>query len=202
MLSEEDACPAGIACDPVDHDGDRRGDGFDRRPIRTLVEERGDLAEHVIADAIPRSNEQLIARLEALVEVSIVQPCAGAYAAHSDRGPTALTPNLGCGLDQLLPSLGTTLQGHVTLTTTGHSAALVFGSLAPTNTLLPNGFRQLIDTTGPVLLLGTVTDPTGFQLPIPAVGALDGLQLFTQAMHLGGQPDFALSNAVDLTLHW
>lgn len=109
MLSEEDVRPTGIACDPVDHDGDRRGDGFDRRPIHALVEERGDLAEHVIADAIPRCDEQFIARLEVLVEVSIVQPCAGAYAAHSDRGPTALTPNLGCGLDQLLPSLCTTL---------------------------------------------------------------------------------------------
>lgn len=119
---------------------------------------------------------------------------AGAFERHVIENPPSYYTNV--------PTIGTTLAGHVTLTTTGHSAALVFGSLAPTNTLLPNGFRQLIDTTGPVLLLGTVTDPTGFQLPIPAVGALDGLQLFTQAMHLGGQADFALSNAVDLTLHW
>lgn len=109
MLSEEDVRSAGIACDPIDHDGYRCGDCLDRRPIRTLGEERGDLAEHVIADAIPRSNEQLVARLEVLVEVPIVQACAGAYSAHSDRGPTALTPNLGCGLDQLLPSFCTTL---------------------------------------------------------------------------------------------
>lgn len=109
MLSEEDVRPARIACDPVNHDGDRRGDGFDRRPIHTLVEERGNLAEHVIANAIPRCDEKILARLEVLVEVSIVEPCPGANAAHSHCGPTALTPNLGRSLDQLLPSLCSTL---------------------------------------------------------------------------------------------
>jgi hypothetical protein len=97
------------------------------------------------------------------------------------------------------PVLGQSWSGSVDVAVSGHDFAQIFGSFAPAQVPLPGG---------PVLLISppvfAVTPPlagpvAGFTVPLPADPALAGLFIPTQALHSGGAPTFALSNAIDLT---
>jgi len=102
------------------------------------------------------------------------------------------------------PALGTTFTATVDLgNTTGHLGALLLGFRAPANLPLGSGQVVLVDfTSGPDLLklpIG-IGDLAQFQLAIPSDASLCGIELATQAVHFGGVPGFALSNAQDLVV--
>ena len=86
---------------------------------------------------------------------------------------------------------------------TGHTASVVLGSSAPKVSPMPGGYRLLIDLSSSA---NTFTLPpllwpeARFSLPIPNDPQLCGVKLYTQAVHIGGAPGLALSNAQDLTL--
>lgn len=100
-----------------------------------------------------------------------------------------------------LPVLGGTYQAKVSPWMTGHGAAILFGYDTATNFPLSGG--QTLLAIGTFELLGTpalVGSVVNFALPIPNDPGLCGLTFSTQAIHIGGAPDFALSNALDLRL--
>ena len=103
------------------------------------------------------------------------------------------------------PVLGTTYSAAVDLAgTTGHSLAWLVGYASPTTLLLGNGQALLVnpaDPSGELLLQPMLPGPVAtFDLPIPSDLTFVGYELFTQALHLGGAPGVALSNAQDLFL--
>ncbi|MEO0478209.1 MAG: hypothetical protein AAF196_01885 [Planctomycetota bacterium] len=98
------------------------------------------------------------------------------------------------------PVLGTTITFSVDLTTTGHTTAGVILYDASSLAVLPNGFALLVGGTS-ITSLGPLPGPVGsINLTIPNVVGLAGFELFTQAVHFGGLPDFALANAIDLVV--
>jgi hypothetical protein len=102
------------------------------------------------------------------------------------------------------PVLGSTFTGTVDLTTTGHAFALVVGYLSSLNLTLSGGQVVLVNVADPVgEVLGFSIDagPTAvFQATVPNDGALCGIRVYTQAIHVGGVIPFALSNAIDATV--
>ena len=101
--------------------------------------------------------------------------------------------------------IGDTLRLTVDLSTTGHTFAYPFGFDTPVEIPLGGGQVLLcLDTgaNGELLgLPGALGGPLAvFDLPVPNVLAFCGFAFSTQALHLGGQFPFALSNAQDLVL--
>ena len=101
-----------------------------------------------------------------------------------------------------LPVLGQTYTATVLLeATTGHDVALVVGFQTPANILLPTGQTILVnpfDPAGELLGLSIAGGSTAtFNVPIPSDPSFAGFTLSTQAIHAGGAPGFALSNAYD-----
>ena len=104
-----------------------------------------------------------------------------------------------------LPRLGTTYTGTIDLAgTTGHSFAWLVGFAGPLTLPFAGGQMLLVniaDAGGELLGQVPVAGPVAtYGIPIPADGALMGLRGATQALHFGGSPPFALSNALDLFL--
>lgn len=99
-----------------------------------------------------------------------------------------------------LPILGQSWGGNVDLALTGHSLAQVFASSAATQLPLASG--QVLLLAPPVLSLTPLLPGplASFSIALPSDPTLAGIFLPTQALHLGGAPSFALSNAIDLTL--
>ena len=103
------------------------------------------------------------------------------------------------------PVLGTTYAATVDLAgTTGHGFAWLVGFATPVTFPLAGGQTLLVnaaDPAGELLLLPPVAGPLAtYHLPVPADPGLAGFELCTQALHFGGMPPFALSNAQDLFL--
>jgi len=99
-----------------------------------------------------------------------------------------------------LPRLGQTWSGSINPALTGHGFAQPFISFATTQLTLPEGPVLLIDL--PVVEIAPpLTGPlASFSIALPPDPGLAGLSISTQAVHFGGAPSFALSNAIDLTL--
>lgn len=124
--------------------------------------------------------------------VLTMQPVATAPARAATGNPNSYT----CGV----PLLGQTWQAAVDLTLTGHAFAVVWASFAPAQTPLGPGLTLLIAPPLVEFLPIQGGPVANYALAIPANPTLAGFQLFTQALHFGGPPTFALSNARDLTL--
>jgi hypothetical protein len=120
-----------------------------------------------------------------------IQPLAVATLRNADPNPLSYTASL--------PILGQAWNGSIDLALTGHSFAQLFASSAATQVPLASGQVLLIDF--PVLQLTPLLPGplAGFSIPLPSDPGLAGVFLPTQALHVGGAPSFALSNAVDLT---
>ncbi|MEM7205197.1 MAG: zinc metalloprotease [Planctomycetota bacterium] len=101
------------------------------------------------------------------------------------------------------PLIGTTVGVTVNVGATGHSHAKLLGFAAPADIAF-RGYALLVDITSPpggFFDLPPAPGPMATQgLPIPAEPSLAGLVVYTQAVHFGGAPGFALSNAQDLRL--
>lgn len=103
------------------------------------------------------------------------------------------------------PVLGGSFVGEVDLVgTTGHDLAMLAGYLAPATWTLSGGQTMLVNAAHPSgevlgwpIALGPVASIT---VAIPADPAFAGLEVFTQAVHVGGIQPFALSNTLDLVL--
>jgi hypothetical protein len=117
-------------------------------------------------------------------------------AAVTTRNAGSNPASYGCGL----PILGQTWNASVDLSTTGHDFAVLFGSQFPAAFTIPGG---------PTLLLGGALFQLSPPLPgphathalnLPLTVGFQGVVVPTQAVHFGGAPFFALSNAQDLTL--
>jgi hypothetical protein len=105
------------------------------------------------------------------------------------------------------PVLGTDYRCDVDLAgTTGHNLALLVGYASPLTATLGGGQVLLVDVTDPggeLLAQPPVAGPLAhYDIPVPADLHLLGLQVATQAAHVGGIRPFALSNALDLTVGW
>jgi len=101
-------------------------------------------------------------------------------------------------LSAAAPILNSTWTASVDLSTTGHTDAYLGLSLFPANVILGNGQALLLGTLL-MPLVGAIPGPSAnFALPIPNDVSLVGLQVSTQAVHLGGITPYALSNAQDL----
>ncbi len=101
-------------------------------------------------------------------------------------------------LSAAAPILNSTWTASVDLSTTGHTDAYLGLSLFPANVILGNGQALLLGTLL-MPLVGPIPGPSAnFALPIPNDVSLVGLQVSTQAVHLGGITPYALSNAQDL----
>lgn len=99
-----------------------------------------------------------------------------------------------------LPVLGQLWQAAVDVGLTGHTLAVVFASLAPGQVPMGPG-RTLLLGGGAVQFLPIAPGPVAvYSFAMPASPSFAGLQVFTQAVHFGGAPDFLLSNSRDLTL--
>jgi len=103
--------------------------------------------------------------------------------------------------------LGETFLGVVDLGgTTGHDLAWIAGFAAPLSLALGSGSILLVDpgdSAGELLAQSPRVGPVAlFSVPIPSDPSLAGYRVFSQALHGGGVPVCALSNAVDLTLGW
>lgn len=103
------------------------------------------------------------------------------------------------------PVLGSTFTGTVDLAgTTGHSITLLVGFATADEILLPTGQTILVnpfDPAGELLGLQTLSGPIAtFQVEIPDDISFAGFTLSTQALHAGGAPSFAFSNAYDHVL--
>lgn len=100
------------------------------------------------------------------------------------------------------PILGANVRAIVDAGSTGHDTAVLFGSTAAAMAPI-NGFEILVDL-GPSAASFTLPPAPGpiarFDIAIPNDTRLCGVSLYTQAGHIGGAPDFALSNAVDWTI--
>jgi len=99
-----------------------------------------------------------------------------------------------------LPILGSTWTGNVDLTTTGHSMALVF-AFDSTASLTLGGGQALLLGGNNLFTFPIASGPQAtISASIPTQTDLVGMTIYTQALHLGGQTPFALSNAQDLTV--
>ncbi len=113
--------------------------------------------------------------------------------------------NSGANVDSYAasrPILGSTFQATVDLTTTGHTSAVILGYDRGDTLAVMNGYFLLVDPSStpsawfpPVVLNGPTAQ---LSYAIPNDSALCGLRIFTQAVHAGGAPGIALSNAQDL----
>ncbi len=104
-----------------------------------------------------------------------------------------------------LPVLGTTYTGVVNLAgTTWHTYAFLAAYFTPWTFTMTGGQTILLnpgDPNGELLGLPAAIGPIAtFDLHVPADIALAGLNVFTQALHIGGVQPWALSNAQDLIL--
>lgn len=138
---------------------------------------------------------------------SFAYPWNGSYAGSITLGiaGSAAVAVRNAGMNPLsytctLPLLGQTWHGTVDLTTTGHDSAVLFGALAPGLVPLPAG--QIVLLAGPLIVMSNIVvgPQADFSLQLPSSNSLAGFVLPTQAIHFGTVPDFALSNANDLTL--
>ncbi len=101
------------------------------------------------------------------------------------------------------PILGGSVTATVEAGRTGHTTAAVLGFTAPA--FIPfRGWVLLVDVTAPpgeLLNLPTRPGPKAqFTYSLPSAPQLNGMVVYTQAVHFGGAPGFALSNGLDLTL--
>ena len=101
------------------------------------------------------------------------------------------------------PVIGGVFTATVELATTGHAQATILGYAAPATLPLANGATVLVDVTHPAGELFGIPfagGPTAvFTFALPNDPALCGVQVATQALHVGGVQPFRLSNAQDLT---
>ena len=121
-----------------------------------------------------------------------LQPAAVATPRNAPPNPLSYTCTL--------PRLGQIWSGSINLALTGHGFAQPFISFATTQLTLPEGPVLLIDL--PVVEIAPpLPGPlASFSIALPPDPGLAGLSISTQAVHFGGAPSFALSNAIDLTL--
>lgn len=101
------------------------------------------------------------------------------------------------------PVLGQTFEATIDLGgTTGHTTALLAGYSAPLTVVLGAGQTGLVDFTGPELFgFPAAAGPVAvISLSIPSDLSLLGLEIASQAAHVGGVTPFALSNARDLLI--
>jgi hypothetical protein len=96
------------------------------------------------------------------------------------------------------PVLGCVFTATVDLTTTGNDAAFVVASLLPTSKPLPSGQHVLSSFDGAEFLHTRAGPVATWNVPIANDPALIGIQIATQAFHIGGGA-VRLSNAMDLT---
>lgn len=119
---------------------------------------------------------------------------AGSTLRNSGANPLSYSANA--------PLIGGTLTLAVDLSITGHTQALVMGFNSPLDIGLGAGQRLLVnvaDVAGELLGLPLQAGPLAtWNLPVMPFGC--GLELYTQAIQLGGVFPFALSNARDLTI--
>ena len=96
------------------------------------------------------------------------------------------------------PVMGALWTASVDLTTTGHTFAEIRGFMSPVSTTLRGG--QVLLVGGPqIFKLSARAGPlASWALAMPNDCAFLGLTVYTQAVHFGGAPSFALSNAQDL----
>ncbi len=98
------------------------------------------------------------------------------------------------------PSIGTTWNASVDLSTTGHTMAQVFVYSGAANVVLGSGQVLLVGGTALTSLPIASGPVASFNASIPNDMNLVGMTLYTQAVHLFGVQPFALSNAQDLTI--
>jgi hypothetical protein len=97
------------------------------------------------------------------------------------------------------PVLGGVFRAMVDVTTSGNDAALVVGSLLATSVPLPSG-QTLLSGLAEAEFLPLASGPLAtWEVHIPNDPALAGVQIATQAFHIGGGAGVNLSNAMDLT---
>jgi len=104
-----------------------------------------------------------------------------------------------------MPILGTIYSAVIDVGgTTGHSMAWLVGYATPDTVVLSGGQALLVNITDPageLLMLSPQGAPiASFDIPLPLDPFLAGFEVSTQALHFAGGQQFALSNAVDLTL--
>jgi len=98
------------------------------------------------------------------------------------------------------PVLGSIVEARVDLTQTGHGSVLLFYSKDMARIPVGGGMVLLTLNPGaPLVVFGPRPGPlASFRFPVPNDVAFCGRELSAQALHLGGQPGIALSNAQDL----
>ncbi|TAJ04395.1 MAG: hypothetical protein EPO68_16975 [Planctomycetota bacterium] len=121
-----------------------------------------------------------------------LQPLAHATTRNVAPNPLSYTASA--------PILGQAWSGNVDLALTGHSFAQIFASFAAAQLPLASGQVLLINPPFFELTPPLPGPLATFSTALPGDPALAGIFLATQALHSGGAPSFALSNAVDLTL--
>lgn len=86
-------------------------------------------------------------------------------------------------------------------TATVYSLAALYGYTAPADIMLNNGYAVLMDLSSiRVLHLGAMACPGMINIAIPPDPSLVGCAVYTQALHFGGAPGFALSASQDLII--
>lgn len=103
-----------------------------------------------------------------------------------------------------LPVVGDVLSATVDMSGTGHALAGLFAYTQPASIDLGNGQSLLVNAGAPggeLFRLPLESGPVAsFDLPIPPIGALCGVTLYTQAVHVDPGIPTVFSNAQDLTL--
>ena len=95
--------------------------------------------------------------------------------------------------------LGGVFRAEVDVTTSGDTSAFVVASFGPTIVTLPTG-QSVLSGWANAEFLPVRTGPiASWEFPIPNDWRLAGIQLTTQAVHLGGTPSANFSNVIDLT---
>ncbi len=125
-------------------------------------------------------------------------PCAvGASVVSRNSGPNPASYEADA------PLLGSVWTARVDLTTTGHDLAVLFGFDGATDVTLGGGQHLLCSNQGghgKLFQLVRAGPIATFELAVPLDPALCGFAACTQAAHVGGLPEFALSNAEDVVL--
>jgi hypothetical protein len=97
------------------------------------------------------------------------------------------------------PVLGAWFHAQVDLRTTGNTSALVVYSPRATSNPLPGAGGTILSGLGDSNLLALQDGPIArWSVPIPNDPSLAGIEVATQALHIGGGGGVALSNAMDL----
>lgn len=145
---------------------------------------------------LPVSRQYLDEGAPKAAVVCLGPPLAGACA----RASVTLRTASGNALSYTAsaPVLGAVFRAEVDVTLTGHTSAFVAASLSPTSILLPSG-QTLLSGLAQAQFLGIEDGPIArWELCLPNDPALAGIEIATQAFHLGGGQPVALSNALDL----